>query len=95
MDKTELIKKVAEDTCVKEDVVRKVFNSMVSIIQESLLFGINVKIKGFIVFSLDRLKGRIAKNPQNGEPVTVPPRYVVRTRLPRVFTDKIKAKKVY
>lgn len=95
MDKTELIKKVAEETSVKEDVVRIVFNSIIDTIQKSLLFGVNVRIKGFLHFTLDRKPAREAMNPKTQEKIQIPKRYVVKTSLPKVFTDKIKNKTVY
>jgi nucleoid DNA-binding protein len=95
MNKTELIKSISKSTEVEEDTVRKVFNSMVTIIQDTLFFGLNVEIKNFISFKLKRRKERIMKNPKTGINVNVPTHYKVAIALPFVFRQRMKTKEVH
>jgi nucleoid DNA-binding protein len=95
MNKTELISEISKSTEIDEDIVRKVFNSMVRIIQETLFFGLNVEIKNFISFKLKRREGRVVKNPKTGKEVNMPTHYRVAVALPFVFRQKMKTKKIH
>lgn len=95
MNKAELLKQISKDTGVELGVTRKVFNSMVTIIQDSLFFGLDIKIKNFINLTLEKRKEKVMRNPKTGEEIVVPKHYYVRTTLPFVFKKRIKTKKVY
>lgn len=95
MKKTDLIKEVSKSTDVDEATVRKVFNSIVDTIKDSLFYGVDIRIKDFISFTLERRAESKRRNPQNQEPFIVPAHYKVKVTLSRLFNEKIRTKKVY
>ena len=52
MNKTELIKAVSNHTEIDQDTVRKVFNGIIFTIKDRLWYGVDVKIKDFLNFTL-------------------------------------------
>lgn len=95
MDKTELIKKTSKNIGVDEDTVRTVLNGIVDTIFSTLLFGINVKIRDFMSFTLERKEGGPRLNPKTKEEYILPTRYSVKVSLAVPFKNKIKNKTVY
>ncbi len=52
-------------------------DTLFELIKESLQNGEDVLISGFGKFSVKEKQARIGRNPQTGEPITLPPRKVV------------------
>tara|TARA_R110000772_G_scaffold127446_5_gene234622 strand:- start:168 stop:455 length:288 start_codon:yes stop_codon:yes gene_type:complete len=95
MTKQEIGDQVAEETGIDRDVVRKVFNGVISVIKKQLLFGVNCHVYGLVNFTKVRKEARIARDPRNGEKVDLPAHYVIRTILSKSFLKQIKEQKVY
>lgn len=95
MNKKELIKSVSKSTNIKEETVRIVLNDIISTIQKNLLYGVNVKIHGFMNYILEIRKEGLKYNIQKKKLETFPKRYIVKCKFPRSFTDKLAKKTVY
>lgn len=95
MNKTDLIKEISDRTGVTESATRSVINGMTEVVQEKLLFGLNVKIPGFISFTVTVSPEHTKRSPITLKEITVPKKYRIKTTLPKAFVDKVKAKTVY
>lgn len=95
MNQTELIKKISKESGIEKKIVLKVFNTMVDVIKKSLLFGIDVKIKNFVNFTLVVRNAQEIINPRTGKMMKVKKRYKVKMELPRDFNKQIANKTVY
>jgi len=95
MNKTELLKKISHKSDIPEKDVRLVFNTMVDEIKNSLIFGMNVKIKDFLNFELRISPETRRKNPQTNAEMIIKKKYRVKLTLPKTFTDRIKEKTVH
>lgn len=95
MTHREIVKAVAEETNVPQATVNEVLNSFYKTLFDRLLFGVEVKIRGFANFLIKKSPAMIRKNPRTGESVRVPKRYRIQVVLTRQFTEKLKEKKVY
>jgi nucleoid DNA-binding protein len=95
MDRKELVKIVAKRTGHNQPVVKEIINTMIDVIQEKLLFGLNVKLKGFITFTREISPERKGTHPQTQEEIIIPKKHRVKTVLAKSFVDKIKSKPVY
>ena len=76
MTKKELIEKISLRAGMKEVLVEGFLNATTEIIGESLKAGEDVSIQGFGSFKRVFRKARAGRNPQNGQPVEIPARYV-------------------
>ena len=95
MNKTELIKAVAKNSGENEILVRKILNVLFDTIKESLWYGLDVKIKDFLHFTLHVKKESLKRHFRAKEPILVPKHYYVKVTLPKNFKDKIKTKTVH
>ena len=95
MNKAELLKEVSKETGIDLKTVRIIWNKATEIILSKLLYGLDVKISGFLNFELYIQNAREFMNPQTGKKERVPKRYKVRITFPRLFRDKLKEKKAY
>ena len=77
MTKNELIKTVQDrfETYPAKDIAFAC-NSLFAMMTDALKRGERIEIRGFGVFSVRSRKEKTAKNPQNGQPVQVPPQRV-------------------
>ena len=71
MNKSELIKKVAEEANVKKGDVETVLESLINVIQNEVANGEKVQITGFGTFERRERGERIMKNPRTGEDMQV------------------------
>ncbi len=94
MNKKELIKAIAAKTGLAQKDVRAVIDAFVEVVVETLKKGEEVKITGFGTFTRSLRKARTYKNPQGGEPIKVPDRYVpvfrVGSKLKAEATEEVK-----
>lgn len=71
MNKTELVRTVAEKAAVAQNVASDVINAAVDAIVEALAEGEEVAILGFGTFKVAERAARTGRNPQTGEVVEV------------------------
>ncbi len=74
MNKSELIKKLAEETDIPIDEATVVVNTFVTAVKESLFEGDRVEIRGFGSFKLKEYGGYQGRNPKTGDVVDVAPK---------------------
>jgi DNA-binding protein HU-beta len=89
MTKTQLVTKVAEGTGVSRKQIDDVLTSMIDTVVNTVKKGESVKIAGLGIFRLRKLKARIGRNPQTGEPIKIPARKKVGFSVARGFKDSV------
>jgi len=67
----------------------QIIETLFELIKQSLQDGDDVLISGFGKFSVKGKHQRRGRNPQTGEPMTLPPRRVLTFRLSSTLRDKI------
>lgn len=72
MNKTDLIKKVAEASELTQREATKVVDSVFDTVLESLKNGDKVQLIGFGNFEVRERAARIGRNPQTGEEIYIP-----------------------
>ena len=89
MNKTELVKVVAEKADLTQAVAADAVNAMVDAIVEKLAEGDEVAILGFGSFKGAERSARTARNPQTGEMVEVPASKAVTFKLSKSLKEKL------
>lgn len=74
MNKSELIKTLAESKNIHIDEASKIVNAFIDSIKDSLLKGERVEIRGFGSFKIKEYKGYTGRNPKTGDIVDVEPK---------------------
>lgn len=74
MNKSELIKTLAEDKNLHVDDSTKIVSSFIDAVKEALLRGDRVEIRGFGSFKIKNYDGYTGRNPKSGEVVKVKPK---------------------
>jgi integration host factor subunit alpha len=67
----------------------QIIDTLFELIKQSLQSGEDVLINGFGKFSVKERHQRIGRNPQTGEPVTLPPGKVVTFKCSGILRDAI------
>ena len=71
MNKSELIKALADETNIPFDDASMVVNTFFDAMKQSLLAGERIEIRGFGSFKIKEYEGYAGRNPKTGESVTV------------------------
>lgn len=74
MNKSELIKALAEQKKIHVDESTRIVSAFVDAIKEALVRGDRVEIRGFGSFKIKRYDGYTGRNPKTGEVVQVQPK---------------------
>ncbi|MEW6008362.1 MAG: HU family DNA-binding protein [Candidatus Omnitrophota bacterium] len=77
MTKKDIVIRIADQTNVKQVVVKKIVQKTFDAIIDALTRGEKVELRNFGVFKIKERKSRTGRNPRTGEVVPVPPRKVV------------------
>ena len=89
MTKAQLVAKLAEGTGVSRKQADDVLGSMIDTVVKTVKKGESVKIPGLGIFRLRRMKARMGRNPQTGEPIKIPARKKVGFSVARAFKDTV------
>ncbi|WP_186323890.1 HU family DNA-binding protein [Bacillus thuringiensis] len=89
MNKTELIQKVAIQTGLKRTQASLAVDNVFASIQEALHNGEHVQLIGFGSFEVRERAAREGRNPQTGEPMTIPARKVPAFKAGKQLKDAI------
>ncbi len=90
MNKSELIKRMAEDNRLSEKENLKALNSFIKVIEESLKNGERVQIMGFGTYETRERSERKGKNPRTKEEITIPASRVPVFRAGKILKEKVK-----
>ncbi|SDN29353.1 integration host factor subunit beta [Desulfonauticus submarinus] len=74
MNKSDLIKQLAEDKNLTPEEASDFVNTFFDSMREALLAGKRVEIRGFGSFKIKEYKGYVGRNPKTGEKVEVRPK---------------------
>ncbi|MCG2710919.1 MAG: integration host factor subunit beta [Candidatus Omnitrophica bacterium] len=88
MTKKDIVLKIASETKMKQQDIKKVVQKALDCIIDSLVNGQTVELRNFGIFKVKSRRGRTGRNPRTGEIVPVPPKRVV------VFKPGLEMKKL-
>lgn len=89
MNKTELIKAVAEKSGVAQNVAGDVVNALVDVVVEALADGQEVALVGFGTFKVSERAARTARNPQTGETIEIAASKAPTFKVSKALKDKL------
>ena len=78
MNKTELVKKIAEKAGLSQAVSKDALEAALDSIQEALKNGDSVQLIGFGTFSVQERAARTGKNPMTGAAIEIPAKKVAK-----------------
>ncbi len=90
MTKKEIAIKIAEETGIKQIVVKEVVQKTIDAMIEALANGDTLELRNFGVFKVKERKARTGRNPRTGETVPVPPKKVVTFKPGLVMKQRVK-----
>ena len=90
MTKKEIAIKIADETGIKQIVVKEVVQKTIDAMIESLAKGETLELRNFGVFKVKERKARPGRNPRTGETVSVPPKKVVTFKPGLVMKQSVK-----
>lgn len=90
MTKKEIIIKIAEDTRIKQVIVKKVVQKTLDEIVQALTRGERVELRNFGIFKVKSRRGRTGRNPRTGEAVPVPPKKVAVFKSGLIMKQQVK-----
>jgi len=88
MNKAQLVDRLAEKTRLTKTQTESFLEAALSIIQDTVSDGQEVKLVGFGTFSRTARKARPARNPRTGESVTIPSQNVPRFKPGKEFKEQ-------
>jgi len=89
MTKTQLVARVSEVTGVSRKQIDDILGSMIETVVRTVKRGESVKISGLGIFRLRKLKARMGRNPQTGEPIKIPARKKVGFSVAKTFKETV------
>ena len=89
MNKSDLIKKLAQTSGITEKEARFVTEKTLESITDALKTGDRVEIRGFGVFSTKIRDARQARNPRTGETVSVPRTSIVHFKVGKKLREEL------
>lgn len=69
--------------------IEKIVNSILNEMVESLKKGGRVELRGFGAFSIRKREARVARNPKNGQEVSIGERFAIYFRTGKELREKI------
>jgi len=90
MTKKDIAVKIADETGIKQIIVKEVVQKTIDAMIEALSKGETLELRNFGVFKVKERKARIGRNPRTGETVPVPPKKVVTFKPGLVMKQRVK-----
>ena len=90
MTKKDIVLKIAQQTHIKQVVVKKVVQQFLDEIVKALVEGNRVELRNFGIFKVKSRKGRTGRNPRTGEAVAVDPKKVAVFKAGLVMKQDVK-----
>ena len=89
MNKTELVAAMAKETNLSKKDVEAVLKSFIDVVSEELKKGEKVQLVGFGTFEVSERAAREGRNPQTGESIAVPAKYIPKAKFSSTFKREI------
>lgn len=89
MTKAQLVSKLAEETDIPKKQVDQLLDAVVTTVIKTVKKGDSLKIPGLGVFRLRKMKARMGRNPQTGEPIKIPARKKVGFTVAKSFKETV------
>ncbi len=89
MNKTELVKAVAEKAELTQSVAGEAVNAVIEVIVEALANGEEVAVPGFGAFKVIDRAARTARNPQTGEAIEIAASKAVAFKVSKTLKEKL------
>lgn len=87
MNKTDIIKTVAEEANISQRAAAAALDSLVKLIKDRAAHGQETRLHGFGTFTVKNRVARIVKNPQTREPMAIPAKNVLNFKPTRTTAD--------
>jgi len=92
MTKAQLVTKLAEAGGVSRKQADLMLDSLTELVVKSVKKAESVKIPGLGIFRLRKMKARMGRNPQTGEPIKIPARKKVGFSVAKTFKESVLGK---
>lgn len=89
MNKSQLVKRISNDTGLSQATADKALQSVLNAITETIQAGEKVLLVGFGTFSVAERSAREGRNPATGKKIKIPARKAVKFKAGTKFTDSI------
>ncbi len=89
MTKAQLVSRLADETDIPKKQVDQVIEQLVGTVIKTVKKGENLKIPGLGIFRLRKMKARMGRNPQTGEPIKIPARKKVGFTVAKSFKETV------
>jgi nucleoid DNA-binding protein len=93
MTKAQLVAKLAEAGGLSRKQIDDLLNALIDNVLKTVKKGESVKIPGLGIFRLRKMKARMGRNPQTGEPIKIPARKKVGFTVAKTFKEAVLGKK--
>lgn len=90
MTKKDIAIKIADDTGIKQIVVKKIVQKTLDTVINILATGETIELRNFGIFKVKSRKGKTGRNPRTGEAVPVPPKKVVVFKPGLIMKQKVR-----
>lgn len=90
MTKKDIAIKIADETGIKQIVVKEVIQKTLDKIIDILVTGETIELRNFGIFKVKSRKARTGRNPRTGDTVPVPPKKVVVFKPGLIMKQKVK-----
>jgi len=77
MTKRDLVLKVSKNTGIKQVIVKKIIEELLSVMREALANKERIELRNFGVFYFKKRKAKVGRNPKTKEIVPIPPRQII------------------
>ena len=89
MTKSQLVSKLAEVGGVSRKQADEILTGLIDNVVKTVKKGESVKIPGLGIFRLRKMKARMGRNPQTGEPIKIPARKKVGFSVAKTFKQTV------
>lgn len=89
MNKTELIKEIANETGLPATSVDKFLKAFVSVVSEALTAGDILRLVNFMTFSTTKRAARKGTNPQTGKKITIPAATIPKVKFGKALKNMV------
>jgi len=93
MTKAELVVKLAEAGGVSRKQADDLLSALTDNVVKTVKKGESLKIPGLGIFRLRKMKARLGRNPQTGEPIKIPARKKVGFTVAKTFKEAVLGKR--